>query len=333
MSGAARPLSLPFARRASYALVAAALLAVVACGLAPSLIAGLTALMILNNAERFLRGFGAGPRTARVGALGLLLVLTGILIGVTIAFAHIGMARLPQFLDRILPGLESAAARFGVALPIENAVEFKTYLLDAARANARLLTAEGGLLTRGFFRFLLAAVAAVLAFLAPSRAVAGAAGDLDAAVRQECTARAATFRACFERVMGAQFVIAAINAGATAVFLFALHLPFRTMLLLATFFLGVIPIAGNIASNVLIVATALTVSDSTAVAALVFLLVSHKAQYFLNGRLVGDRIDTPTWAILVSLVLGEALMGLPGAILAPTLLHYAREELRARPAA
>ncbi|NNN07146.1 MAG: AI-2E family transporter, partial [Elusimicrobia bacterium] len=268
----------------------------------------------------------------RAGALVLLVFLAGILIGVVIAFARIGLAGLPQFLDRVLPGLESAATRFGVDLPIDNAGELKTYILNAARANARLLTAEGGLLTRGFFQFLLVAVAAVLAFLAPSRAAAGAPGNLDAAVRRECAARAATFRICFERVMGAQFVIAAINAAATAVFLFALRIPFRTMLLLATFFLGVIPIAGNIASNVLIVATALTVSGSTAVAALAFLLVSHKAQYFLNGRLVGDRIDTPTWAILVSLVLGEALMGLPGAILAPTLLHYAREELRARPA-
>jgi predicted PurR-regulated permease PerM len=321
----------PFARRVSYLLAAAALLVLVKCDLGPGLIAGLAALMILTQAQRHLRGVGAGTKLARAGALALFVVLAALLLGIVIAFARLGVARLPVLLDRLLPRLDEVAARLGVALPIENAVDLKAYIIGAARANARLLTAEGGLLTRGFFQILVAVAAAVLAFLSPP-SVEAAPRDLDAALRREAGVRAGRFIASFELVMGAQIVIAAINTAVTAVFLFALNVPFRTTLLLATFFCGLVPLAGNIVSNVMIVAAALTVSDSMALAAVVFLVVSHKAQYFLNGRLVGSRIDTPTWAILLGLLVGEALMGLPGAILAPTLIHYAREELRARPA-
>jgi predicted PurR-regulated permease PerM len=320
----------PFARGASYALAAAALFVTVKCGLAPALIAGLAALMLLTQSERHMRAAGAGTLLARTGALALFTVLASLLLGILISFGRLGLARLPVLLDRLLPRLDELAGQLGVVLPVENAGEFKGYVVGVARANARLLTTEGGLLTRGFFQIVVAVAAAVLAYLTPRSAAAGP-RELDAAVRAELSERAARFTASFELVMGAQIVIAAINTGVTAIFLFALPIPFRTVLLLATFFFGLIPLAGNIASNAMVVAAAFTVSDGLALTALVFLVVSHKAQYFLNGRLVGRRIDTPTWGILLGLLVGEALMGLPGAILAPTLIHYAREELRARP--
>ena len=37
------------------------------------------------------------------------------------------------------------------------------------------------------------------------------------------------------------------------------------------------------------------------------------------------------WMTLLGIVVGEAMMGVPGVLLAPALLHYAREELRAIP--
>jgi predicted PurR-regulated permease PerM len=322
---------LPFARRLSYALAAGALIVAVKCGFGAGLIAGLSALMILTQTQRHLRGAGAGPLLSRAGALILFTILSLLLLGIIVAFARLGVSRLPVLLDRLLPRLDEIASRLGVALPIENAAELRSYILGAARENARVLTAEGGLLTRGFFQILVSVAAAVLAFLSAARQDAPN-RDLDSAVRRELAVRGERFIASFELVMGAQIVIAAINTAVTAVFLLAVDVPFRTTLLLATFFCGLIPLAGNIVSNMMIVAAALTVSDSLAFAALAYLLVSHKAQYFLNGRLVGSRIDTPTWGILLGLMVGEALMGLPGAILAPTLIHYVRVELRARPA-
>jgi predicted PurR-regulated permease PerM len=322
---------LPLARGASYLLAAAAFVAVVKCGLGPALIAGLAAAMILAQSRRHLSEAGAGPILSRAGAIALFVVLAALLLGIIASFARLGVARLPVLLDRLLPRLDELAGRIGVALPIENASDLKAYIIGEARSNARALTAEGGLLTRGFFQIVVAVAVVVLAFLAAPKAAA-APRDLDAALARECRQRGARFFASFELVMGAQVLIAAINTALTAVFLLILHVPFRTTLLLLTFFCGMIPIAGNVISNAMIVASALTVSDSMALAALIFLVVSHKGQYFLNGQLIGRRIDTPVWLTLLGLLIGEALMGLPGAILAPTLIAYAREELRALPA-
>ena len=157
-------------------------------------------------------------------------------------------------------------------------------------------------------------------------------GHLYSELHHEGRHRASLFVGSFERVMGAQVVIAAINALATAVFLFSVGMPFKTFLVLTTFVCGMVPIAGNIISNIVIVAAALTRSNQLAAAALVFLVAIHKAEYFLNSRIVGSRIHLPMWATLLALLVGEALLGVPGVILAPTLLYYVREELRLVPA-
>lgn len=321
-----------FSRRVSYALAATALLVVVKCGLAAALVAGLSTLLVLTRTRHRLAALGAGPGLARGGAIAIFLVIAAALLGVAIAFARAAMARLPILLDALLPRLSELAQRFGADLPIDSPTELKSYILDAARTNAHLLTAEGGLLTRGFFEIVVAVAAALLAPLDITAPTARA-ERLDQSLGRECAARVARFVTSFELVMGAQVAISAINTVVTAAFLFGFGVPFRTVLLVATFFLGLVPLVGNLASNVLVVGAALTVSGSLALAATAFLVISHEAQFFLNGRFVGGRIDTPTWAILLGLLLGETLMGVPGAILAPALIHYAREEMRARPAA
>ena len=60
--------------------------------------------------------------------------------------------------------------------------------------------------------------------------------------------------------------------------------------------------------------------------ALIFLVVIHKLEYFLNSKIIGDRIKNPMWLTLIGLVIGEKLMGVPGMILAPVVLHYIKVE-------
>jgi len=213
---------------------------------------------------------------------------------------------------------------------VENAKELREYILTAVKENARAITKTSGLLTRGFFQIIVGMAVAVLRFLSPEPVPAGRA-DLHAELLHEARHRAELFMASFERVMGAQIVIAAINAAVTAAFLFSVNMPFRTFLVLTTFICGMIPIAGNLISNVLIVAAALTRSNHLAVMALVFLVAIHKGEYFLNSRIVGARIQLPMWATLLALLVGEAVLGVPGVILAPTILYYTREELRLVP--
>ena len=89
---------------------------------------------------------------------------------------------------------------------------------------------------------------------------------------------------------------------------------------------GLLPIVGNILSNTLIVFVGFTLSPRMALVALVFLTLIHKFEYFLNSKIVGDRIKNPLWLTLIGLVPGEKLLEIPGMILAPVVLHYIKVE-------
>ena len=126
--------------------------------------------------------------------------------------------------------------------------------------------------------------------------------------------------------MGAQIVISAINTALTAVFVVAVHLPYAVVVGGVTFLCGLLPVIGNLISNTIIVGIGFTVSPRMALIALVYLVIIHKLEYFLNSKIVGHRIQNPFWLTLLALVIGERLMGVPGMILAPVVLHYLKAE-------
>ncbi len=138
--------------------------------------------------------------------------------------------------------------------------------------------------------------------------------------------RAHTFYLSFATVLGAQIVISSINTTLTAIFLFWNHYPFAMVITGLTFVFGLMPIVGNLISNTIIVSVGLTISPHMALWALVFLVFIHKLEFFLNSKIIGDRIKNPMWLTLLGLLLGEKLMGIPGMILAPVLLHYIKVE-------
>ena len=142
----------------------------------------------------------------------------------------------------------------------------------------------------------------------------------------ELVTRMLTFYASFSRVISAQIIISVINTGLTAVFLVWNNFNFAPVLIMLTFLCGLLPIIGNIISNTLIVFVAFTISPPMALVSLIFLVVIHKLEYFLNSKIIGDRIKNPMWLTLLGIVVGEKLMGIPGMILAPVVLHYIKIE-------
>ena len=112
----------------------------------------------------------------------------------------------------------------------------------------------------------------------------------------------------------------------TTVFLFWNSFPYAPVLAGLTFLLGLLPIVGNLMSNSLIVSVGFTISPRMAFIALAFLVIVHKGEYFLNSKIIGDRVKNPMWLTLLGLVIGERLMGIPGMILAPAVLHYVKVE-------
>jgi len=150
--------------------------------------------------------------------------------------------------------------------------------------------------------------------------------SLYATVVRELVRRFKLFFQSFAKVIGAQIIISVINTGLTAIFLLVMGYKFAAVLVALTFLCGLLPIIGNLLSNTLIVGVGFTVSPKTALIALIFLVVIHKLEYFLNSKIIGDRIKTPMWLTLIGLIVGEKLMGIPGMILAPVVLHYIKME-------
>ena len=140
----------------------------------------------------------------------------------------------------------------------------------------------------------------------------------------------------FRRVVFAQVRIAALNALFTAIYLVAIlpllgiHLPFGKTMVAITFVGGLIPIVGNLIANTVIVVISLSVSIPLAIASLVFLVVVHKLEYFLNARIVGGQIHARAWELLLAMLVMEAAFGIAGLVAAPIYYAYLTDELKSR---
>ena len=139
----------------------------------------------------------------------------------------------------------------------------------------------------------------------------------------------------FRQVVVAQLKISLLNTFFTAIFLLVVlpmtgnPLPFAKTMVLITFVAGLIPVLGNLISNTVITVIALSVSLWVAIAALLFLVVIHKVEYFLNAKIVGTQINAKAWELLAAMLLMESCFGLSGVIAAPIFYAYVKRELRA----
>jgi predicted PurR-regulated permease PerM len=137
-------------------------------------------------------------------------------------------------------------------------------------------------------------------------------------------------------VVFAQVRISALNTGLTALYLavvlpmFGAHLPFTKTIIVVTFFVGLLPVVGNLFSNTIIVVVSLSVSLAVAIASLVFLVVIHKLEYFLNAHIVGTQIHAHAWELLLAMLVMEAAFGMVGVIAAPIYYAYLKDELASR---
>ena len=147
--------------------------------------------------------------------------------------------------------------------------------------------------------------------------------------------RATRFAESFRLVVFAQVRIAAVNAALTALYLalvlplLGIHLPLIKTMIAVTFVAGLLPVVGNLISNVVVVLVSLSVSPFVALGSLVYLVAIHKLEYFLNARLVGKQIEARAWELLLAMLLMEAAFGIAGLIAAPIYYAYLKDELTA----
>ena len=150
------------------------------------------------------------------------------------------------------------------------------------------------------------------------------------------TRRAVTLGNAFRRIVFAQVRISAINTGLTAIYILGLlplmgaNLPLSKTIVITTFIVGLLPVVGNLISNTIIVVVSLSISIYTAIGSLIFLVVIHKLEYFLNARIIGSKIHAHAWELLLAMLVMDSAFGIPGVIAAPIYYAYLKEELSHR---
>jgi predicted PurR-regulated permease PerM len=246
-------------------------------------------------------------------------------------FMRIAIRALPEVAENSIPSVIAWAHSRQIELPFTDLDSLQAMLVDSLKDEARSLATFARSASTAFVFALIGIVcAASLLFKGEIdlyRHAHANKNNLYSVLSEQIARRFRDFYNCFATVMGAQITISLINTTLTSIFVLSTKLPHAPLVVGVTFLCGLLPIVGNLVSNTIIVFLAFTISLKMAIFALIFLIVVHKLEYFLNSKIIGDRIRNPVWLTLIGLIIGERLMGIPGMVLAPVVLNYLRVEL------
>ena len=218
---------------------------------------------------------------------------------------------LPDWLSAALPQQNDLTAEVGAWLK-SHAAEIGTYSLDALKLVGYALV---GIL-----------LGIMVAFSSSQHT--SPRGPLSARLLLQLAA----LRDAFWRVAMAQIRISAVNTGLTVIYLMlvlpacGVHMPFTKTLVALTFVAGLLPIVGNLISNSAITIISFSLSVHVAMASLLFLVLVHKLEYFVNARIVGTQINARAWEMLLWMLLMERLFGPAGVVAAPVFYAWLKAE-------
>ena len=293
--------------------------------LATPLLASLFAYLALAHLR-----FKRGGKWLAVAIFLLLLSAAAYVLGYVI---NQTIHSLPEIADKAIPQVIQWAKQYQIELPFTDYDSLKDAAMDAMKSQvdylSRFARIARGATTQLVF-LVVGCIVAISLFFHPKFEMGDnsdtAPDNLYSLCCTQIERRFQTLYQSFATVMGAQVIIAAINAVLTGIFALVVRLPYAPVVIGMTFLCGLLPVIGNIISNTIVVAIGFTVSPRMAITALIFLVVIHKLEYLLNSKIVGWRIHNPLWLTLLALIIGERLLGIPGIILAPVVLNYIRLE-------
>jgi predicted PurR-regulated permease PerM len=307
--------------------------------LVPALFAALITYGAARGFARALRRWKPNLRHAEGVALAvILLLLSAVLAGATewavqARSQGVGMEAVLQHATTTLEKLRSTLPPvIAQHLPesIEALRETATEWLREHTPQVRSAGGQAALLLGHVLAGMI--IGAMLVLQIPAQAPQPAVSPLGGVLRQRFDELVESFGA----IVFAQLRISAINTVLTGVFLLGVlpmigsPLPLAGTLLAATFLAGLIPVVGNLISNALIVVVALSQSLGIAGLALAWLVVIHKLEYFLNAHIIGSRIRSQAWELILVLLVLEATFGLAGLISAPVIYAQWKSAMQRR---
>ncbi|MBD1555056.1 AI-2E family transporter [Pseudomonas typographi] len=320
---------------ASWVIVMGGLLLVLPLRLLPSLMAGLLVFELVNMLTPPLQRLIAGPRArwVAVALLGTLIVsVLALLFAGAISFLLHEVENPGASLDKFMTVVDRARGQLPPAVDAylpASAAEFRTAIGAWGSKHLSDLQLIGRDAAHTFVTLLIGMVLGAIIALqqVPAqhmrRPLASALFD-----------RLSLVVTAFRNIVFAQIKISALNTLFTGIFLgvvlplVGIKLPLTKTLIMLTFLLGLLPVIGNLISNALITIVGLSISIWVALAALGYLILIHKVEYFLNARIVGGQIRARSWELLLAMLMFEAAFGLPGVVAGPVYYAYLKSELR-----
>ncbi len=315
-------------------LAALTLVLVLKLGLLAALIGGLAVYHLTHGLAHLIPHLERGAAKRIILMLISSAIILGLLVGglalTTFVRAENGgmialLAKMAEILEHSRQMLPSDLTMYWP----QDVEEFKNRLVETLRGHASELQHLGQEAAHAAVHLLFGMIiGAMLALHPPSPALAPFAAALQG--------RVVRFSQSFSDIVFAQLKIAAINAVFTGIYLaiilplFGVKLPFVLTLTLLTFVTGMIPVAGNIISNTVIVTVSLGHSLPVALASLAFLVIIHKLEYLLNAKIIGTHIHARAWELLLAILVLESAFGLVGVVAAPIYYAWAKAELRDR---
>ena len=318
----------------SWILIALGMFLVLSLHLLSALFAGLLVYELVHLLARPIekRLMGKGARLVALTALAILIVgIIVLAIFGLLAFFRSDTGSLDVLVEKLQQIITDARGHLPSWIAEDlpgNKEDLKSFAADWLSEHSKELQHVGKEATHLFVRGLVGMVIGALVSLRegpPIRQMRPLAAALAVGI--------ARFANAFRQIIFAQVRISAINTVFTALFLagvfplFGIHLPLTKTLIAITFLVGLLPVVGNLISNTCIFVVALSISLYTALAALLYLVVIHKLEYFLNARIVGARIHARAWELLMAMIVLEVAFGIAGLIAAPVYYAYIKEGL------
>ncbi len=320
---------------ASYILAAAGLFLVLWLGLLPALLGGLLIYNLVIFGARRLADVGILPYAAKIILLVLitLLVVAGLTVGGIMFASYITEGResvaqlFQKMADVVITGSSYLPVWAHVYLPA-NIEEWQIAAAEWLRGNARYFSVIGADAVVIFIHIIVGMVIGGMVAMHPAMP-----SSRKAPLAHAMSERVEYLGLAFRRIVFSQVRISALNSFLTGIFLafimpiLGYELPLVKTMIVVTFIVGLMPIIGNLISNTVIFLIALSVSPLAAVSALVYLVVIHKLEYFVNARIIGGQIRARAWEILLALLVMDAAFGIAGLVAAPIYYAYLKDEL------
>ena len=131
------------------------------------------------------------------------------------------------------------------------------------------------------------------------------------------------------KVMLSTVLIAVLCGFGTAMWALAWHIPYAIMLGALVTVLSLVPVVGSTVGGTIVTLVSLTVSFPTALATLLFYIGYRMAEdYLIQPRVMRFSVELPGVITVPSVILGGAILGIPGALFAVPMAIVVRVLVR-----